>query len=486
MDLWESNLARFDQYVMNEIPIHLIRLSDMKIVRRNDVKKHSRSSVSELDYDVFFHPAKYAKYAILSHRWLDEGEPTYEEMEAGTAAGPGYEKLKKFCEKARKDGMEFAWSDTCCIDKSSSTELDESIRSMFRWYQNSSVCIVHLAQSEDIEDIQKDEWIRRGWTLQELLAQHIIKFFNARWMPMTGDENDKTPSMKPDGSPDILRALEEATDIPRDVLTSDLGKRPMRVDERMAWAATRKTTRVEDAAYSLMGIFNVSLQIAYGEGRDRAFCRLIEAIMQTGDPSVLNWHDPSPARHHSGSCTFPQSPFSFRMCDHRQFDFDRPLEMTMTSLGLRIPLVIFPLIVHSISKDALFTELRLRCWFCLTLEIQTTCRTSDIKFTNCQYALGIVNYSVIGDGTREVLSIRDRSAGVLLSRHAEHSLPGYQPPPYSNDFVGLKFAFPLEYKLTEWKLLAHIDSTLVVVDFPNVPSGSHFYINRGYLQTVHI
>ncbi|KAG0691891.1 hypothetical protein DFH29DRAFT_760517, partial [Suillus ampliporus] len=61
------------------------------------------------------------------------------------------------------------------------------------------------------------------------------------------------------------------------------------VDKRMTWAAGRKTTRVEDVAYSLMGIFDVSLQIAYGEGGDRAFFRLIEAIMQAGDPSILNW-----------------------------------------------------------------------------------------------------------------------------------------------------------------------------------------------------
>ncbi|KAG1730451.1 heterokaryon incompatibility protein-domain-containing protein, partial [Suillus lakei] len=335
---------KLDRYVMNEIPIHLIRLSDMKVVGRNAVKKHFQSSVSNL---FSYNPADHAKYAILSHRWLDEGEPTYEDMKAGTAAGQGYEKLEKFCEKAKEYGVEFAWSDTCCIDKSSSTELDESIRSMFRWYQNSSVCMVHLAQSEKIEDIQKDEWIRRGWTLQELLAPYKIKFFNARWMPMTCDKNDKAPSMTPDGSPDILRALEKVTSIPHNILTSDLRKCPMRVDERMAWAAARKTTRVEDVAYSLMGIFDVSLQIAYGEGRDRAFCRLIEAIMQTGDPSVLNWDDFSPAWHHSGSRALPISPWSFVGCVSRQFGFDRPLEMTMTSCGLRIPLVILPLIIHS-------------------------------------------------------------------------------------------------------------------------------------------
>ncbi|KAG1723748.1 heterokaryon incompatibility protein-domain-containing protein [Suillus lakei] len=474
-----DNFDDLDRYVMNEIPIHLIRLSDMKIVGRNDVKKHFRSSASDKINCGSFLPANHVKYAILSHRWLDEGEPTYEKMKAGTAAGPGYEKLKKFCEKARKYGMEFAWSDTCCIDKSSSTELDESIRSMFRWYRNSAICIVHLARSETIEDIRKDEWIRRGWTLQELLAPHKIKFFNVRWMPMTGGENDKAPSMKPDGSPDILRALEEATRIPCDVLTSDLRKRPMRVDERMAWAGRRETTRVEDAAYSLMGIFNVSLQIAYGEGRDRAFCRLIEAIMQTGDPSVLNWDGRNPAWHHSRSRAFPESPLRFMEYQHRQFYFDHPLEMTVTSRGLRIPLVILPLIIH----DRQGYNLSLRCSFCPTLEIQA-CWLLDSKPLMCQFALGIVNYSIIGDGTQDVLSMRGRSAGVVLSRETK-SLPNHQPPS-CKDIGGLDFASPPKQKITEWKAAVRRGGPMVVFDFPNIPSDSHIYIDHKYLETVYI
>ncbi|KAG1730442.1 hypothetical protein EDB19DRAFT_1379614 [Suillus lakei] len=473
MSLRQINLARLDQYVMNEIPIHFIRLSDMKLVGRDDVKKHFRSSVSEFSFCDRVH---FVTYATLSHRWLDEGEPTYEEMKMGTAAGPGYEKLVAFCKKAKEYYVEFVWSDTCCIDKNSSTELDESIRSMFRWYQNSFVCIVHMAQSKTITDIQEDEWIRRGWTLQELLAPHRIKFFNARWMPMTSNENDKAPNMKPDWSYDILRALEAATRIPRNVLTSGLVKHPMRVDERIAWAARRETTWVEDAAYSLMGIFNVSLQIAYGEGRDRAFCRLIEAIMLTGDPSVLNWNNLNPVSHYSGSCAFPRLPRCFEFCGNRQFDFDRPLEMTITSRGLRIPLVILPLIVHN-HQD---TILSLRCSFCPTLEIKTCTTSSHVSY---QYAFGIVNYSIIGGEMGEVLGIRSRSAGVILSREPNY-LPGYQPPS-SNDFCGLNFASPPKPALLDWKLVDNYGARLTMVDFPNVPSG-HFYLNCEYLQTVYL
>jgi hypothetical protein len=86
---------------------------------------------------------------------LNQGKLTYERIKAGTAAGPGYDKLEKFWAKAEEYNMKFAWSDTCCIKKSSSIELDELIRSMFRWYRNSAMCIVHLAQSETIEDIME-------------------------------------------------------------------------------------------------------------------------------------------------------------------------------------------------------------------------------------------------------------------------------------------------------------------------------------------
>ncbi|VBB75633.1 Putative protein of unknown function [Podospora comata] len=84
------------------------------------------------------------KYDMLSHRWLLEGEPSFEDMTDGTAASTaGYQKLRSFCEVSRS---EFVWSDTCCIDKRSSSELHELIQSMFKWYRNATVCCVHLAQ----------------------------------------------------------------------------------------------------------------------------------------------------------------------------------------------------------------------------------------------------------------------------------------------------------------------------------------------------
>ncbi|KIK33235.1 hypothetical protein CY34DRAFT_813772 [Suillus luteus UH-Slu-Lm8-n1] len=482
----EGYVDEFDRYAMNDIPIRLIRLIDMTFVERNDVREHFRTSyIKRLGQ-----PSDTVRYAILSHRWLNQGEPTYEEIRAGTAAGPGYEKLKKFCAKAEEYNMEFAWSDTCCINKNSSTELDESIRSMFRWYGNSAICIVHLAQSETIEDMMEDEWTERGWTLQELLAPARIKFFNKYWVPMTGDRNDKDDkddineflvsrpllsSLRRREPAEILETLERATGIPYDDLRRKFCPSPSEVDKRMTWAARRKTTRVEDVAYSLMGMFDVSLQIAYGEGGDRAFCRLIEVIMQAGDPSVLNWKGEA-ARHHT-SRAIPRSPQSFIANRSLEFEGSGQLEMTMTSLGLRVPLVIFPLSVRSNMRAGHGYSITLDCPLCpsIKVDIDTSCRLDSID----QYALGIVNYSLIG----HVPGIRGKSAGFILHRAPDvfHCVPVCKPN--CTAFVGLKFS-PPEERFAEWKLVEEVG--LVQVDFPIIPDEPVCYIDRQYLQTVYL
>ncbi|EIW77604.1 hypothetical protein CONPUDRAFT_62115, partial [Coniophora puteana RWD-64-598 SS2] len=210
---------------------------------------------------------------MFSHRW-GEGEPTYT-LEKLKGNSPGYQKLKMFLNEASERGFALAWSDTCCIDKTSSAELDEAIRSMFRWYRNSALCIVHLAQTVEMDDISKDEWFRRAWTLQELLAPWCIKFLNKEWIPLTDDENDKF----------IVRSV---TRIPEILFSDDISNHKTPVADKLVWAAGRVSTRREDMAYSLMGLLGVSIQSAYGEGGDRAFRRLLEAIInELHDPSVL-------------------------------------------------------------------------------------------------------------------------------------------------------------------------------------------------------
>ncbi|KAG2370103.1 heterokaryon incompatibility protein-domain-containing protein [Suillus spraguei] len=479
MSDFEQRLEEFDQYVMNHIPIRLIRLSDMTFAGRDDVRKHFRSSVPRKETDPLgvYKPSRLVEYAILSHRWLNSGEPTYEEMKAGkVAAGPGYEKLKNFCREARRYKMEFAWSDTCCIDKSSSTELDESIRSMFRWYRNSAICIVHLAKSTTIEDILHDEWTERGWTLQELLAPSSIKFFNKEWKPMTKDSNDK----RKEATTKILQTLEKATGIPHNEIYWQFNPGPVKVDERMVWAAKRKTTRVEDVAYSLMGIFDVSLQIAYGEGGDRAFCRLIEAIMQAGNPSVLNWKGAA-AKHHT-SDAIPRSPRSF--LDRRELKLASGgrLEMTMTGLGLRMPVVILPLSLPlAMATGTGRARITFDCVLCPSIRIDHINVHNSLAHGQYRYALGIINYSLVRDGSREVVEMQSKSAGFpLRCRQVDQFNSTSEPASRTTDIVGFE-TLSLKQIFGPWRKIR--EEGLIEVKFPVT---QRFYIERKYIEMVHL
>ncbi|EIW76435.1 hypothetical protein CONPUDRAFT_131062 [Coniophora puteana RWD-64-598 SS2] len=303
----------------NDIPLHFIycdRDGNLRLVGRREVKEHFQPCVDQLALDeeeyerlgvedrsdfVAKVVKETVKYAVLSHRWSSE-EVTFQDLApCEPARTTGWNML---CNEALHQGIPFSWIDTCCIDKTSSAELDESIRSMFRWYRNSSVCIIHLAQTSSVMDMEKDEWFRRGWTLQELLAPRKIQFFDADWTRLGSTMgNDK------DEGSETLRVASSVTGISVPELC-DFHPFPSMVDKRMPWAANRDVTRGEDTAYSLMGIYDVSIPTAYGEGADRAFCRLIEAIMMAGgDPSVLNWSG-SPAAHHATQC-FPASPRSY-------------------------------------------------------------------------------------------------------------------------------------------------------------------------------
>ncbi|KAI5997538.1 heterokaryon incompatibility protein-domain-containing protein [Pisolithus albus] len=238
------------------------------------------------------------KYAILSHRWESDSEVTYDEMiglmkmeerkRGEVRISSSYQKIIKTCEQAMKDGYEWVWIDTCCIDKRSSAELSEAINSMYRWYQHARVCYAYLSDvgestlpaEQNGETYDKSygwpEWFMRGWTLQELIAPNQIEFFNQNWAPI-GNKQQLAP------------VLEEITRIPCDVLRDGLTGKRLSVAQIMSWAADRRTTRVEDRAYSLMGLFGVNMPMLYGEGK-KAFRRLqLEIIREFDDQSVFAW-----------------------------------------------------------------------------------------------------------------------------------------------------------------------------------------------------
>ncbi|KAK3369426.1 heterokaryon incompatibility protein-domain-containing protein [Lasiosphaeria ovina] len=255
-------------------------------------------NTTTLKVEEFVGPAlESLEYAILSHTWTDE-EVSFQEF---TSDHPpvhkiGYQKIAKSCELARSakpEQFRYIWVDTCCIDKSSSAELSESINSMFEWYRKSAVCYVYLADVTAVdwslaEDRKRSRWFSRGWTLQELIAPGHVLFCNTDWV-LLGTRTELAEDLSRNTSIDfrLLHMLGLGHWLR---IKSSLGH--VSVARRMSWAAGRQTTRLEDVAYCLMGLFGVHMPLLYGEG-SRAFLRLQEeTIKLRHDQSILAWKSP--------------------------------------------------------------------------------------------------------------------------------------------------------------------------------------------------
>ena len=350
------------------------------------------------------------KFAIFSHRW-GENEPQFSDIlhkrltENHTV---GYKKLLKFCQRATDYDCCYAWSDTCCINKDSSVELDEAIRSMYRWYSIAAVCIVHLAQSLTVDDFESEPWFKRGWTLQELLAPQVIKFYGTDWEPIYRETN-ASEKAGDKAIKEIWSAIEKVTGI----LHADLWHFVPscdRVAEKMAWASQRKTTKIEDTAYCLLGLFNVSLPIAYGEA-DRAWYRLMTIIAnECTDTSFFAWAgQPSPY-----SRTFPCSPASYLKLDSRTsaslFNRRHP-SYEVTKLGVVIKLVMTSALCNVLEdgdgRDIGYTVTPHR--------LESFLIGADVlPGQRKDYVLGIVNFRAIGDTA--VVHVEDICHCLILAR----------------------------------------------------------------------
>jgi hypothetical protein len=254
-------------------------------------------------------------YAILSHTWGFE-EVLFEDIEApASRQKKGFKKIQLCCAQAKRDGYKWAWVDTCCIDKSSSAELSEAINSMYNWYKAAQICYVYLedvkfaAPAYDPTELKESRWFTRGWTLQELLAPSRVEFYSSSWFLI----GSKT------GLADLISDI---TRINTDVLLlGDVNSST--VATRLSWASSRETTRVEDEAYCLMGIFDVNMPLLYGE-RGRAFRRLQEQIMNRHDDITLfAWTTDYQARVNTDLFAF--SPKSFSSLNLRPETVSGPL-----------------------------------------------------------------------------------------------------------------------------------------------------------------
>ena len=241
---------------------------------------------------VQFSGNKIPRYAVLSHTWgSDNEEVTFQDITNGTAKNKaGYHKIC-FCEKqAKQDSLQHFWIDTCCIDTSSSQELSEAINSMFCWYKNAESCYVYLSDvsnctsDEDGEGtrrwkpaFKKSRWFTRGWTLQELIAPSSVEFFSKEGTCLGNKQS-------------LEQMLHEITEIAVEALRG----RPLSrfsVDERFSWAKERTTTREEDAAYCLLGIFVIQMPLLYAEGREKALKRLKREIREHADDQDLSLNE---------------------------------------------------------------------------------------------------------------------------------------------------------------------------------------------------
>ncbi|KAF5333998.1 hypothetical protein D9758_017537 [Tetrapyrgos nigripes] len=248
------------------------------------------------------------RYAILSHTWEKE-EVTFQDIQNLQTARlkAGFAKVSNACARARNYDFEWIWIDSCCINKESSAELSEAINSMYQYYEDAVVCYVYLCDvSIDFHprnpksSFKDSRWFKRGWTLQELLAPHYVVFLDKDWVRI-GTRWTLC---------DVVSAI---TSIPVEVFEGGRDINTYSVAQRMSWAALRETTRAEDQAYSLMGIFGVSMPPIYGEGGAKAFMRLQQEIIKISDDrSIFAWVAAS-SEHHEHRGLLAKSPYEFRM-----------------------------------------------------------------------------------------------------------------------------------------------------------------------------
>ncbi|KAG7286684.1 hypothetical protein NEMBOFW57_008995 [Staphylotrichum longicolle] len=324
-----------------------------------------------------FHGSDIPAYFILSHTWDQHGEMSFQEHlwlidhDEAKAQGvlsemtpkqreraeakanfirskSGFSKIEKFAAlvrdlarrnlnktpiedwSSRSETVHHIWIDTVCINKESSAELSEAINSMFAWYQRAVACCAYMGDCESDADLAKARWFTRGWTLQELLAPRKVIFFSASWIEMGTRQS-------------LARTISAITRIQPEYLLRQGSFSTASIARRMSWASNRRTTREEDTAYCLLGIFGINMPLLYGEG-SRAFIRLQEEIIKhDNDQTIFCWAWPafqSPiASSHWGGFFAPQ-PSGFAESGHFRKRRERPRDFQLTNAGLRIEAVV--------------------------------------------------------------------------------------------------------------------------------------------------
>ncbi|GIZ46847.1 hypothetical protein CKM354_000995600 [Cercospora kikuchii] len=232
-----------------------------------------------------FHGDNQPKYVIASHRWSDR-EATYKDVRNGQNKNKaGYKKVLAFARyiRERLSPLEWLWIDTCCINKESEAELSYSINSMFNWYRGSEMCLAYLEDIKDKERYLSSVWFTRGWTLQELIAPRLVVFVTNEWQVIgnKGCVFSHCDSMS--SGANLVREIATLTGIPERVLNDWGTSVNLAIGDKIRWIEGRETLREEDMSYALFGIVGIRPGVNYGEGKDNARQRLLQAIKQRDD-----------------------------------------------------------------------------------------------------------------------------------------------------------------------------------------------------------
>ncbi|KAH8786770.1 heterokaryon incompatibility protein-domain-containing protein, partial [Hyaloscypha sp. PMI_1271] len=295
------------------------------------------------------------RYAILSHTWREE-EVSFQDWADQSSASQkkGYKKIFDTCQLAKKHGYDYVWVDTNCIDKSSSSELTEAINSMFKWYQSAQVCYAYLSDVPSSEGeefsmrFRNSRWFSRGWTLQELLAPRDVEFYSNDWS-LLGTKNSLSSDISTITGINIqylwkkylgdhyighsrLRPSTQSIEYIVPLRKASVG-------ERFSWLSNRTTTRPEDMAYCMLGIFELNMPLLYGEG-PKAFTRLQEEIMKVSDDHSLFCWTWDRSNNRGGFLSEVPSEFMYAGRFVPKQEDKRPAPYTFTNAGLSIRLPI--------------------------------------------------------------------------------------------------------------------------------------------------
>ncbi|KAF8551792.1 hypothetical protein OG21DRAFT_1512329 [Imleria badia] len=336
---------------------------------------------------------RYFRYVMFSHTWEGK-EPTFQDL----SEKPVYEldphplkrKLRCFCETVRDDpeGYLWAWSDTCCIDKTIDTVCQKSIRSMYNWYKESALTIVLLADGSTTS-LKNNRWMTRAWTLQELLSPRFIRFYNRNWQLYLGDAR---PNHK--ASSHIMGELAEAIDVAVDTLL-DFSPASLSIRAKLRLASTREATEKVDIAYALIGIFSSDLIPVHRDPEDALGLLLQEIVHRERDAkAVLDWIGKS-----------------------SQFNSCLPAQISAYKVSLHSP----PPIPENVMKARIA---ELRTVFPLERDVITFFETlsalgSILDFTHRRLSLPCLTFSVSVDTARPDEASSASGQSVVYQAHAE-------------------------------------------------------------------